>query len=65
MVYLPTSSSRDPGSPSENGCLGFIGDYTTQLCGDYNTPSHRIHAGGPPKIGGKRYPQIIHLFSDF
>ncbi len=20
------------------GCLGFIGDYTTQLCGDYKKP---------------------------
>ena len=20
------------------GCLGYIGDYTTQLCGDYNKP---------------------------
>ena len=20
------------------GCLGFLGDYTTQLCGDYNNP---------------------------
>ena len=26
------SNEKDP------GCLGYIGDYTTQLCGDYNKP---------------------------
>ncbi len=26
----------------KSGCLGFIGDYTTQLFGDYNTVNHYI-----------------------
>ena len=25
---------------TNSGCLGFVGDYTTQLCGEYNKLNH-------------------------
>ena len=43
MIVLATVDGRHPGlvdmSHEENpGWLGYIGDYTTQLYGDYNKP---------------------------
>ena len=34
-IYLVVVNKNQLSSETNPGCFGFIGDYTTQLCGDY------------------------------